>query len=171
MTAISTNKCTWNSIKTKQCPIRDMVMLVSFTDVHNSWFLDATSSSAPLTAKVLILEYDLFLIAMTSHWAPWRLKSQATRLFARPPVQAHIKENIKDPRHWPLWGESTGQRCIPLTKDQLRGKRFHWMTSSCAWFIATNYFEEFFATSLLIPDKLEKFHDASKVNVQTLNLS
>ena len=26
------------------------------------------------------------------------------------------KENIKAPRYWPLWGESTGDRWIPLTK-------------------------------------------------------
>ena len=31
------------------------------------------------------------------------LKSLATRLFAQPFVQAHIKENIKAPCHWPLW--------------------------------------------------------------------
>ena len=36
----------------------------------------------------------------------------------QPFVQAQIKENIKAPRHWPLWGESTGDRRIPLTKDQ-----------------------------------------------------
>ena len=30
-------------------------------------------------------------------------------------VQAQIKENIKVPRHWLLWGESTGARWIPLT--------------------------------------------------------
>ena len=24
-------------------------------------------------------------------------------------IQAQIKENIKDPRHWPSWGESTCQ--------------------------------------------------------------
>ena len=34
----------------------------------------------------------------------------------KPFVQAQIKENIKAPRHWPLWGESTGHRWIPLTK-------------------------------------------------------
>ena len=35
-------------------------------------------------------------------------------------VQAQIKENIKAkvPRHWHLWGESTGDRWIPLTKGQ-----------------------------------------------------
>ena len=30
---------------------------------------------------------------------------------------AQIKENIKAPRHWPLWGKSTGDRWIPRTKD------------------------------------------------------
>ena len=33
-------------------------------------------------------------------------------------IQSHIKENIKAPRHWPLWGESTGNRWIPRTKGQ-----------------------------------------------------
>ena len=32
-------------------------------------------------------------------------------------VQAQFKENIKARRHWPLWGESSGDRWIPLTKD------------------------------------------------------
>ena len=42
----------------------------------------------------------------------------ASRLFTQPLIQAQIKENIKAPRHWPLWGESTGGRWIPLTKGQ-----------------------------------------------------
>ena len=33
-------------------------------------------------------------------------------------VQAYIKGNIKAQSHWPLWGESTGHRRIPLTKGQ-----------------------------------------------------
>ena len=37
---------------------------------------------------------------------------------------------IKAPRHWPLWGESTTDRPIPLTKGQLRGKCFLLRTSS-----------------------------------------
>ena len=41
-----------------------------------------------------------------------------------------MKEIIKAPRHWPLWGEFTGDRWIPRTKDQLRGKCFNLMTSS-----------------------------------------
>ena len=30
--------------------------------------------------------------------------------------KAQIKENIKAPRHWPLWGDFTGDRWIPRTK-------------------------------------------------------
>ena len=40
---------------------------------------------------------------------PWRLDSFLGRL-------AQIKENIKALRHWPLWGESTGDRWIPLKR-------------------------------------------------------
>ena len=39
-------------------------------------------------------------------------------IFAQPCVQAQIKKNIKAPRHWPLLGESTGDRWIPLTNGQ-----------------------------------------------------
>ena len=41
-----------------------------------------------------------------------------------------IKENTKALCHWPLWGESTGDRWIPLTMDQWCKKCFHLMTSS-----------------------------------------
>ena len=37
-----------------------------------------------------------------------------------------MKENTKAPRHWPLWGEFTGDRCIPRIKGQLRGKVSIW---------------------------------------------
>ena len=55
--------------------------------------------------------------------------SPAARLFTF--IQALIIENIEAaPRHWPLWEEFTGDRWIPRTKGQLRGKCFHLMTSS-----------------------------------------
>ena len=54
-----------------------------------------------------------FFITMTSKWARWRLKSPVSRLFTQPFIQAQIKENIKAPRHWPLWGEFTDDRWIP----------------------------------------------------------
>ena len=33
-------------------------------------------------------------------------------------LEAEIKEHIKAPRHWPLWGELTGDRWIPRTTGQ-----------------------------------------------------
>ena len=32
--------------------------------------------------------------------------------------KAQVKENTKAPRHWPLWGEFTGDRGIPRSKGQ-----------------------------------------------------
>ena len=40
----------------------------------------------------------------------------ASRLFAQPFVQAQIKEQIKAPRHRPLWEEFTDHRSIPLQR-------------------------------------------------------
>ena len=37
--------------------------------------------------------------------------------FVQPFVPAQIRENIKAPRQWPLWVESTGDRWIPLTNN------------------------------------------------------
>ena len=56
------------------------------------------------------------LITMSSWWAQWRLKSPASRLFTQALNQAQIKENIKAPRHWPLWGEFNGDRWIPAQR-------------------------------------------------------
>ena len=50
---------------------------------------------------------------MTSWINWWRLKLPAYQLFTQPYVKAQIKENIKAPRHWPLWGEFTGDWWIP----------------------------------------------------------
>ena len=60
---------------------------------------------------------------MTSHYIDDIMSAMASqitasRMFVQPFVQAQIKENIKAPRHWPLWGESTGHRWIPLIKGQ-----------------------------------------------------
>ena len=55
---------------------------------------------------------------------------QDPRLFTQQFIRTQIKVNIKAPRHWPLCGEFTGDRWIPRTKGQRRGKCFHLMTSS-----------------------------------------
>ena len=54
----------------------------------------------------------------------WRLKSPASWLFTQPFIQAQIKENIKAPRHWPLYGEFIGDRWIPRTKRPVTRKMF-----------------------------------------------
>ena len=36
-------------------------------------------------------------------------------------ILVQIKENIKAPRHWPLWGEFTATRWIPRTKGPHKG--------------------------------------------------
>ena len=72
----------------------------------------------------------LCYITMMPQWARWRPKSPASPLFTRPFIRAQIKENIKAPRHRPLCGEFTGDRWIPRTNGQQRGKCFHLMTSS-----------------------------------------
>ena len=37
-------------------------------------------------------------------------------MFTQPCIEAQIKENIKAPHHWPLWGEFTSDRWIPCTR-------------------------------------------------------
>ena len=41
-------------------------------------------------------------------------------------LQAQIKENIKAPHHWPLWGKFTGDRWIPHTKGHMTFNRMAW---------------------------------------------
>ena len=86
---------------------------------------------------------DGYLIV--SRWFPPSLASticslNATTRFTQPFVQAQMKENIKAPRHWLLWGEFTVDRWIPRTKGQQRGKCFHLMTSSCISRMPLNHY-------------------------------
>ena len=57
---------------------------------------------------------------MMSKWAQWHLKSPASWLFTQLFIQVQIEENIKAPRHWPLWGEFTGDRWIPCKGPVMR---------------------------------------------------
>ena len=84
----------------------------------------------------MIRKYDVFLMIHVT-WiyrtVQWRHNERdgvsdqrSPVLFVQPFAQAQIKESIKALRHRPLWGESTGDRWIPLTKGQWRGKCIHW---------------------------------------------
>ena len=57
-----------------------------------------------------------WIVTVTSKWTSWRPKSPASRLFTQTFVQAQIKENIKAPRYWPLWGNSSVTSEFPTHK-------------------------------------------------------
>ena len=98
-------------------PADEKAMLIQWMVLHRQAPHQATPSHC--------LHYsDVIMSTMAS-------QTTAFGVFTRPFVQAQIKENIKAPRHWLLWGEFTGHRWIPRTKGQWRGKCFHLMTSSC----------------------------------------
>ena len=48
-------------------------------------------------------------ITVTSWWARWHLKSPRLDCLLNRWSRRIIKENIKALRHWPLWGEFTGE--------------------------------------------------------------
>ena len=73
-----------------------------------SYSQSLSSPSLKLSRVVITPTVSSLVITVTSSWARWRFKSLASRLFTQLFVQAHIKENIKAPRHWPLCGEFTG---------------------------------------------------------------
>ena len=52
------------------------------------------------------------------HYSDLIMGAMSSRFFAQTFVQAQIKENIKAPRHRPLWVEFTGDRWISLAKCQ-----------------------------------------------------
>ena len=92
-------------------PIRCLVLRSrKISNAAVLWATFFTISRWPFCEWRQLINENVSNIAMTSKWARWRLKSPASRLFTQPFIQAQIKENIKDPRHWPLWGEFTGDR-------------------------------------------------------------
>ena len=50
----------------------------------------------------------------------------ASQFFTQPFVKAQIKENIKAPLHWPLWGESTDDGEFPAQRASNAEKVYIW---------------------------------------------
>ena len=69
------------------------------------WLINCGRFSLTYLYVFLTPSFAIQSITVTSYYAPWRLKSPASRLFAQTFVQAQLKETIKAPRHWPLSGE------------------------------------------------------------------
>ena len=87
-------------------------------------------------------EGKLSHVQQNRHWMQWQLfkhdvimSAVASQILSVSIVcsTVEIKENIKALRLWPLCGEFPGDRWIPHTKGQERGKYFHLMTSSCGF--------------------------------------
>ena len=79
----------------------------------------------------------IIIIIGASHYNNVTMSAMASRIIGiwtvcSVVVQAHIKENIKAPRHWPVGRQSTGDRWIFLAKSQWQGECTHLMTSSCS---------------------------------------
>ena len=110
---------------------------------RSKYIWSTCSPSLVKCGKAIHQQPNMINITMTSQWVGWRLKSPASRLFTQPFIRAQIKENIKAPRHWPLCGEFTGDRWIPRTNGQLRGKCFHLMTSSWSTWLLWNVWHQF----------------------------
>ena len=103
------------------------------TDIYSSWdYFDGNRKWHPVLSAGITLTAPIPCRNISAS-VQWRHNSPTSLLFIQPFIQAQIKENAKAPRHCPLCGEFTGDRWIPRTKDQWRGKCFHLMTSS--WII------------------------------------
>ena len=77
----------------------------------------------------------MYTVKFTSYELHGTSNYRQSHCFFKRLYRRTLKKNFKVPLHWPLWGESTGDRWIPLTKGQWRRKCFHLMTSSCSsWY-------------------------------------
>ena len=62
--------------------------------------------------------YGMFHELWTSQWCHNECDGVSNHQPHECLFKAQIKENIKAPCHWPLWGEFTGDRWIPRTNGQ-----------------------------------------------------
>ena len=96
----------------------------------------AIKSGSMTNRQIQSNDYGIAYIHAKSQTLYSDIMMRAMRL--QSPINCLLKENTKAQRHGSFWGESTGDRWIPLTKGQWRGKCFHFMTSS--WnFIFTHF--------------------------------
>ena len=93
------------------------------TTIHHFWLCGSIMLCITISHDHYL---DVIMSAMTSHITGVSIDCLLNHLFRR-------RSKKISPRHWPLWGESTVDQCIPLTKGQKRGKCFHLMTLS--WYL------------------------------------
>ena len=89
--------------------------------------------------NLIVSEFVLFIYPY-SHYDDIIMSTMASQITSLVIVFSSVYSGADQRKHqssvhWPLWGEFTGDRWIPHTKGQLRGKCFHLMTSSWSGFI------------------------------------
>ena len=107
------------------CPLQSVVKICLTSQLQLVYVHSLSQNSPEILALCwfVITRYNLDGSLKWLHNGRDGVSPLFTPLF----IQAHIKENIiKAPRHWPLWGEFTGDRWIPRTNGQLRGNVSIW---------------------------------------------
>ena len=85
----------------------------------------------------LIITTMLFLFTETNdfviHYPDALMSAMTSQITSPTNIYSTVYTGTGQGKHrqWSLWGEFTGDRWIPHTKGQYRGKCFHLMTSSC----------------------------------------
>ena len=99
----------WLAFVQGNSPVTDEfpAQMASYAENASIWWRHhVTGKSRKFSEEAVILSLNIINTTVVSQWAPWRVKSSASRLFAQPFVKVHIKENIKAPRHWRLWEDN-----------------------------------------------------------------
>ena len=108
-----------------------------------------TPGATKLGGNGVMLSYSA-IWGRSLHWCFMTSQITGISTVCSKACSGNNKWNIKAPHYWPfvrgihqskkaskpciagpLWGESTGDQWIPLTKGQKHGKRFHVMKPSC----------------------------------------
>ena len=99
----------------------------------DSWYFNQTTfwrNNNITFISIIVTRVYIEILAWSTNWHQcsslrWRHNGrdgvsnhQPHGCLLQPFIQTQIKENIKDPRHWPLCGEFTGDRWIPRTNGQ-----------------------------------------------------
>ena len=118
----------YNSSKIMSC-ICNSPMKYSLSYTVNMLSTDVQAVQKITASINLTLEAICYLsitVNLKFTWAPWHLKSLFVQQF-----RLTLKKTSKLCITWPLWGKSTDEHWIPLTKGQPCRQHFLIMTSSC----------------------------------------
>ena len=75
--------------------------------------------TVPVKCFVLIRVYPIFTHNSDVIMSATTSQITGVSIFAQPFVEAQVKDNIKAPYHWTLWGESTGDLMTSWCADQV----------------------------------------------------